>query len=82
MISEKIQQLFSDAAAGDVISMLALGCFMGIYLCISIFLLLELWSREGTVAKKLFWAVVVMIPVLGWLFYMAFYKLPVSKPPC
>lgn len=82
MISEKIQQLFSDAASGDVASMLALACFIGIYLCISIFLLLGLWSREGTTAKKSFWAIVLLVPLLGWLFYMAFYKPPVSKPPC
>ena len=82
MIAQEIQKLISEAAAGDLASILALVCFGGIYLCVSLALMNGLWRREGTAGKKAFWSLALLIPVLGWLFYLAFYKVPASKPPC
>lgn len=82
MIAQEIQKLISEAAAGDIASILALVCFSGIYLCVSFALMTRLWKREGTTGKKAFWSLTLFIPVLCWLFYLAFYKVPVSKPPC
>ena len=82
MIAHKIQALISDAAAGDLASLLALMCFGGIYLCVTLALMTGLWKREGTAGRKAFWSLTLFIPVLGWLFYLAFYKVPESKAPC
>ena len=82
MIAQEIQNLISEAVAGDLASILALVCFGGIYLCVSLALMNGLWRREGTAGKKAFWSLTLLIPVLGWLFYLAFYKVPASKPPC
>lgn len=82
MIAQEIQKLLGEAAAGDLASILAIACFGGIYLCVTLALMAGLWKREGTVGKKAFWSLTLFIPVLGWLFYLAFYKVPASKPPC
>ena len=82
MIAQEIQKLISEAAAGDLASILALVCFGGIYLCVSLALMNGLWRREGTAGKKAFWSLTLLIPVLGWLFYLPFYKVPASMPPC
>lgn len=79
MIAEKIQLLFKDAVAGDLISMIALGCFVAIYVLLTGLLLRQLACREGGLIKKLFWAMVLLLPVLGWMFYLAFYKAPPSQ---
>lgn len=81
MLADKIQQLWSDALAGDPSSLLALVCFGGIYLCVTIALEMALWKRSGALNKKLFWSVTLTIPLLGWLFYLAFYKVPPSQAP-
>ena len=82
MIAQEIQNLISEAVAGDLASILAFFCFGGVYLCVSLALMTGLWKREGTAGKKAFWSLTLLIPVLGWLFYLAFYKVPASKPPC
>ncbi len=82
MLAQKIQELIREAAAGDLASLLAVVCFGGVYLCVTLALMSGLWRREGTVSKKVFWALTLFIPVLGWLFYLAFYKVPESKAPC
>ena len=82
MIADKFQQLWDGAAAGNLSSVLAVVCFVGIYLCITVALEIGLWKRSGALSKKLLWSLVLTIPVMGWLFYLAFYKLPPSKPPC
>lgn len=79
MISQKIQELLSDAFAGDVASIIALVCFSGMYALITLFLLRRLAAREGGIGKKLFWSLVLTVPVLGWMFYLAFYKVPPSQ---
>lgn len=79
MIADKFQQLWSDALSGDVASVLALVCFMGMYLCVTVALEVHLWKRCDPAAKKFLWALVIPIPVLGWLFYLAFYKVPPSQ---
>lgn len=79
MIAEKIQNLIKDALAGDPASVIALLCFGGMYLLITAFLMIQLVGRDGSVGKKVFWASVLCIPVLGWLFYLAFYQVPPSQ---
>ena len=79
MIADKFQQVWGDAVTGDLASILALVCFFSIYLLITGALLRQLVLREGSATKKLFWAMVVCVPVLGWLFYLAFYKVPPSQ---
>ncbi len=79
MLAEKFQILIQDALAGDVASVIALLCFGGMYLLITGFMLVQLAAREGSAGKKAFWAVVLLVPVLGWMFYLAFYKVPPSQ---
>lgn len=79
MIAQKVQELLRDAFAGDVASIIALVCFAGMYVLITLFLLRQLIAREGSAGKKLFWSLVLLIPVLGWMFYLAFYKVPPSQ---
>jgi hypothetical protein len=81
MIAQEIQKLIGEAAAGDLASILAIVCFGGIYLCVTLALMAGLWKREGAVGKKVFWSLTLFIPLMGWLFYLAFYKVPASKPP-
>jgi hypothetical protein len=79
MLAEKVQELVSDAMAGDTASVLALVCFTGIYLLVTFYLLQQLMAREGSAGKKVFWGLVLFIPLLGWAFYLAFYKVPPSQ---
>ena len=39
--------------------------------CISLFLIVRLWrgSRKMSVFSRCLWSVVLLIPLLGWLFY-------------
>ncbi|MGJ8672931.1 PLDc N-terminal domain-containing protein [Rubritalea sp.] len=79
MLAEKVQILISDALAGDPVSVIALGCFVAVYSLLTLVLLRQLMSRDGSGWKKVFWAVVLFVPVLGWMFYLAFYTPPASR---
>ena len=79
MLTEKLQSFWSDVIGGDPLSILAFVCFAGVYLCITIYLEAHLWKRCGALSKKLFWATVLTIPLLGWMFYLAFYQAPPSQ---
>jgi hypothetical protein len=48
--------------------------------CTSLYLIGRLWlsERKDRFGKKLFWSFVLLIPVIGWVFYGAFYR-PLSS---
>ena len=73
-----VSEVFS---ATDSLGMIALVCFGGAFLLVSICLSCKIWSREGSRSKKAFWTFVVLIPLLGWLLYGALYKIPRSHAP-
>ncbi|MFC4991971.1 PLDc N-terminal domain-containing protein [Rubritalea tangerina] len=79
MIGDKVRELFADAAAGDMASIVAIGCFGGIAVIVSMSLIVQMLQREGSGAKKIFWAMVLLVPLIGWMFYLAFYKVPPSQ---
>ncbi|NKB67378.1 MAG: hypothetical protein GKR89_09985 [Candidatus Latescibacteria bacterium] len=50
-----------------------------IWSLISLLLIIHLWrrpSQEGGWLKRSFWTLVLLIPVLGWIFYGGFYRPP------
>jgi hypothetical protein len=52
-----------------------------LYVCISALFILHLWranpNESGSV--KIFWTVVLLIPLIGWLAYMNFGLIPTSR---
>ena len=48
---------------------------------VSVALIVSLWFRhaQDKTLKKLFWSLILLIPVIGWLFYLAFYVPPSSQ---
>ena len=68
----RVQQVFSLMSLG-VYSIFILGWALG-----SGTLIIGLWvkHRHDSGIKKLFWSVVLLFPVFGWLFYGAFYTPP------
>lgn len=65
--------------AGDALSITALVSFAIVYLVVTFALESHLWKRCDPTSKKLGWSFIIPIPVLGWLFYLAFYKVPPSQ---
>ena len=49
---------------------------------ISAALILFLWvrHRRDTVLKRLFWSLVLLVPVIGWVFYGGLYRPPPIQP--
>jgi hypothetical protein len=47
-------------------------------LWISLSLMVRIWflHRRARVTKKLIWSFIVVLPILGWLFYAAFFQIP------
>ncbi len=47
---------------------------------VSVCLILRMWLREKKerFGKKVFWSLVLLLPVIGWVFYGAFYR-PLSS---
>lgn len=45
---------------------------------VSMVLIASVWirHRRSPLAKKLFWTFVVMLPPLGWMLYLAFFRPP------
>jgi len=55
--------------------MMVTGCAV-----VSLLLLRNLWLKQkGTILKKIFWSVIVCIPLGGWIFYGGFYDPPGSN---
>jgi hypothetical protein len=51
---------------------------------VSLSLIIRMWllHRRSHILKKLFWSFVLLVPLLGWLFYGAFFQPPsVSENP-
>ncbi len=60
-------------------------CVVAFCLWVSSCLILRMWfiHRRGAFRKKLIWSVILLLPLLGWLFYGAFFTMPdVSDTPC
>jgi hypothetical protein len=51
--------------------------FLGL---VSLLCLIHLWRKDGGLAYKLIWSVLVLIPLVGPLFYGGFYDPPSIKP--
>ncbi len=45
---------------------------------ISLCLIANLWirRRSDSLGRKLSWSIILLVPVIGWLFYAAFYHPP------
>lgn len=44
---------------------------------VSFALIVHLWWRpEGGWPKRLFWTLVVCVPIMGWIFYGGLYRVP------
>ena len=59
------------------------GLFVATYLTISIMLIINLWQKhpKDSAAKKLFWTFVLVIPIIGWIFYGGMYESPAKNQP-
>lgn len=47
---------------------------------ISLFCLYRLWRKNEKIFKKLFWSIVILIPVFGPVIYGGLFKLPKPSP--
>ncbi len=66
-----IDASFWDSPAGTTV--------VAVCLLISAFLVVRLWvvRRADPAGRKLIWSIILLLlPVLGWLFYAAFYQAP------
>ena len=50
------------------------------YVIATAWVLWRLYSRPASLAKKLLWTPVVCVPLLGWIFFGGFFKLPSPLP--
>ncbi len=48
----------------------------GVGLYVSVCLIARMWLkyRNDSLTKKLFWSVILLMPLAGWVFYAAFYN--------
>jgi hypothetical protein len=53
-------------------------CLAGSCAWVSGALILRIWTvhRSASRTKKVFWTLAVLVPVIGWTFYGAFFQLP------
>lgn len=51
---------------------------VGFWIWASLTLILRIWlvHRREPEGKKLFWSVVVLVPLFGWLFYGGLFRVP------
>jgi len=49
-------------------------------LLLSVLCLVRLWRRSDSPVEKIFWTVVVFLPVIGPLFFAAFFRSPSALP--
>jgi hypothetical protein len=49
---------------------------------VSLLLVICMWvlKREDSFWKKFIWTIILFVPLLGWLFYAAFYNPPPIQP--
>ena len=54
--------------------------FVALSLTVSGVLILHLWiRRRGSVGQKILWSIILAVPLLGALFYLAFYNPPAVR---
>lgn len=46
----------------------------------AVILIYRLWFKQEAVLKKIFWTFVIIIPVIGPVLYLAFFKVPSVLP--
>jgi len=53
-----------------------------LFVTFSIFLIYRLWknNKSDFWIKKVFWSIVIFVPIFGWIFYGGLYKSPPVKP--
>ena len=57
----------------DRVVLLAFGCLISLYLIVRVWVV----HHADPVGRKLIWSLILLLlPVLGWLFYAAFYQAP------
>ena len=56
-------------------------CAFGVCAFVSLSLIARLWvlHRRAHAMSKAVWSVVLLIPVFGWLFFVAFYRPPMAS---
>ncbi|MEN8772712.1 MAG: hypothetical protein ABF379_11995 [Akkermansiaceae bacterium] len=54
--------------------------WIGFIVWLSLAMIFRMWikHREAHVVKKLFWTIILIIPIIGAVFYAAFFKRPGS----
>jgi len=57
--------------------------FLTFCLCVSLILVARIWifHRHDKLLKKIFWSALLMLPLLGWALYGAFYSPVGGDPP-
>ncbi|MEM8954909.1 MAG: hypothetical protein AAGD22_12220 [Verrucomicrobiota bacterium] len=50
----------------------------GLWMWISSCLIVNIWLRHTWARLRLrtFWTIIVLIPILGWIFYAGFFRVP------
>lgn len=54
--------------------------FFGVAWLISLLCLIFLWRKPDTLLRKIIWSFILIIPILGPIFYGGFYKVPPTQP--
>ncbi|MDF1711614.1 MAG: hypothetical protein P1U90_05210 [Akkermansiaceae bacterium] len=54
--------------------------WIGFIVWLSLAMILRMWikHREAHIIKKIFWTIILMVPIIGAVFYVAFFKRPGS----
>ena len=46
----------------------------------AVILIYRLWRKQESIEKKLLWTLIIVIPVIGLVLYLAFFKVPSVLP--
>jgi len=72
MLRYKTLPVFMPTAEFNLADKIIFG--IGLYLSLCLIARMWLKYRSDKLTKKLFWSIVLLIPLAGWLFYAAFYN--------
>jgi len=74
MISDTDTPMIDLLMAHQALGVIAIAACVFVSLC----LIARLWvlRRSESVLSRLVWSFVLLLPILGWLFYAAFYRAP------
>ena len=88
--SHRVWQLSSRSLGGDThVDQVSAGlevseprtiAFAWFWFATSLISLLVLWRRDASLTKKLRWSAIVLLPVLGPIFLVAFFTIPPEGP--